>query len=224
MTVRLKADNGQIIDVPEDQNGHFIWTAMKEFREAYKELTNLAHQLSDEQGGPCKHPMPVPQRRLSHIKAGPEESISLTQFADKAVGACKEMSDALRRAKLFAQEGKFEVYDDLIDAAVLGPRIDERGLRHYTIENGTGSDDPTSFVRERLSTIELNFGLNRRGIDGQRHQPYVSIPLDSFTSNYIDERGEPIMNVMLGDADLYDNEGEGDKCRNQPAQDNTEKP
>jgi hypothetical protein len=205
--IKLTDPQGTEIEVNDMIAGHLLWEAMSEFRDAYRELTNLCHALSTESGGPSSAEVfRGAAHRVDDLGAG--KALLMETWALRAKAALAKMQHAVAQANTMSHG---EVYDDLIDPALLGPDTRSSGLRKVYTENATGSG-PTTHVYEKLSGLQIYFGLNRfDGDNGPVEQPFVAIPCDDLPSRFEGEGGEPILCVNVGDVDVYDNEGSGDK-------------
>jgi hypothetical protein len=189
------------VRVPDYIQGHLKWEAMREFSAAYSELTSLAHRLSDNEGGPSDKPR---HPGAPHIDVPESQSLNMEQFAAKALGAARELQHALNRALVFAGG---EVYDDLIDPTLLGPRV--RGNFREVIVADRHRDPTTHIVG---ATTRIRLFMGEREPEYNR-QPFVHVGTEDCPERIqpTSGSGEPILSVDVNDADLYDNEGEGDR-------------
>jgi hypothetical protein len=186
------------VRVDESVQGHLLWDAMSQFRAAYVELTAIAHRLSSDNGGPSEKPC---SPLAAQFDPPEHESLNMGQFATKALVAVDAMRETLGRAALFAAG---EVNDDLIDATLLGPRVNG-SFREVIVADR--HRDPTTHIVGATTRIRLFMGEREPEYN---RQPFVHIGTEDVPERLIGPRGEPILSVDVNDGDLYDNEGEGD--------------
>jgi hypothetical protein len=112
---------------------------------------------------------------------------------------------------------------DAIDRTALGPKVNEAtGSLSVYISNDM-SKGRLTHVNEINTGTTIFAGLNSYdGDDGTVHQPFVAITTEDAPEQYVTETGEPVLCVSISDADVYDNEGQGDRVtrisRNEIAQ------
>lgn len=194
-----RGDEPLTIEVDAMIQGHLLWQAAADLRTAYTKLTNVLHSLSDQQGGPNDRPL---HNAVAHQSVPEDASANLEWVAANATGAAAEIQDALRRMALFS---KGEVYDALIDPALLGPHVDESGtLRRLFVDN-KGERGHATYVLEVNSGLAVYMGVNAE-VDGG--QPFVAISCDELWDQYVTESGEPKLLVSVGDGEVYDNGSE----------------
>jgi hypothetical protein len=194
----LKTEKGFPVEVNETIAGHLLWEAMADFRREYEALTAVCHRLSRDGGGPDTREefggsasYDIPEDR----------SVGMHGFTQRAKSITERMLAALRRADEFAYG---EVYDDLIDPALLGPQVSEDGRRRtYHVDDKSLA--PSVFVKAEESGLRLHLGINP---ETPKPQPYVVVSTEEMGDHWTLDNGEPVLAVSLNDADLYDKERE----------------
>lgn len=209
MSTSITTQEGQRIALPDYVEGHLLWEAFKNLTDSYTQLTDACHRLHEGHGGPSALPL-LPSVGPRPADALQQHSVNLEQFTGMALARVKEMTDALERVRLFA---KGEVYDNLISPEILGP-MNRGHTRTYEVDSGVGSGVPATFVHHINSGLRVMLTMNAECVLPNGHaQPTVLISVDDLKSSYVGEDREVLVNVLLGDADLYDNEGAGDRVR-----------
>lgn len=198
--VKLKHEDTEI-SVPDYVQGHLLWEAMKDFRRNYEALTQLCWQLSYEHGGPDTRAADQAASR----QGADGRALSMRDFTDNALRKVALMHHALERGKVMC-EG--EVYDTLIDERLLAPK-EVNGRREIVVDDGHAG--PTTTITGYLTRITVQ--LAKREPDQCDGQPYVNVNTEGAVERLHSESGDPILSVHLNDADLYDDEGQGDRIK-----------
>lgn len=95
-------DKPQAIPVPDYIAGHLLWEAMRDFRVAYGDLTEVCHAAAERLKTPSF-----------------DDRLAVSILVKQSLPQVERLAEALKRANLFAYG---EVYDELIVCEELAPR------------------------------------------------------------------------------------------------------